>query len=238
MIHHLISCSHATCAIPEAHRTLFESVREEVESPSGWEPGALNLGQAFAMHFRTPLVHGDVSRLLIDLEEDDDQRWSPHSLALPEATRLKLADRHEKPYRTLLRQRIADALQRGAHLLHLLIHTAPGGDGAVDLDIPQDHPLAREIAAACRHRLLEDGIYARLRSPAGESALTHSLSQSYPDPRYAQLRVSVSQSFFLEGKPQKWDFLKKRLLFSMQQACSQTEKTLDATTGHDPGDPP
>jgi hypothetical protein len=220
MIQHLFSCSHATCAIPEAHRELFESAQEEVESPAGWEPGVLNLGQAFAMHFRTPLVHGDVTRLLIDLEQDGDARWSEISGKLPEPTRVKLGERHEKAYRSLLIQRIATGLQRGDVLLHLLIHTRSDGEGCVVLETPQTNPVAEEIASQWRNALIAGGIYTLLQHRSGASPLSKALAEAHPVANYAQIRLTVSQSFFLEGRPHKWDFVKKRLMNTLQTACA------------------
>jgi predicted N-formylglutamate amidohydrolase len=57
MIAYLISCDHATCAVPEPYREIFRGSEEVVSSKEGWEPGALNLAQGFAMKFSTPLVH-------------------------------------------------------------------------------------------------------------------------------------------------------------------------------------
>ena len=221
MIHHLFSCSHATCAIPEAHRELFESAQEEVESSAGWEPGVLNLGQAFAMHFRTPLVHGDVTRLLIDLEQDGDARWSRHSSKLPEPTRQKLADRHEKPYRGALEQRVADALQRGGTLLHLLLHTGPDREGGIELQTPGKSPAAADLASIWRNILIAEGLYALLQHQSGESPLTSALAEKFPMPAYMQIRLTVAQSYFLAGRPHKWDFIKKRLMATLQGACAQ-----------------
>lgn len=218
MIQYLLSCSHATCAIPEAHRELFESAEEEVQSAAGWEPGVLNLGQAFAMHFRTPLVHGDVTRLLIDLEQDGDARWSRHSAKLPETTRQKLADRHQKTYRSLLIQRIADGLQRGGHVLHVLLHTRADGEGGISLETPQPHTATEELASHWRNALIADGLYALLQHRSGQSPLTAALAEAHPVPGYMQIRLTVSQSFFLEGRPHKWDFIKKKLMQTLQAA--------------------
>src|SRR6478735_2045366 len=138
----LFSCDNATCAVPEAYREIFRGSEEVVGSTEGWEPGALNLAQGFAMKFRTPLVHGDVTRLLIDFAQDGDARWSRFSLKLPEATRGKVADRHERPYRLALNQRIAEDLRRHPALLHVMIHTDPATDGMVLLETPADAGLA------------------------------------------------------------------------------------------------
>ena len=72
----LFSCENATCAVPESYRNLFAEAEDVLTSSEGWEPGALNLGQAFAMKFGTPLAHGDVTRLLIDLEKHENDQWS------------------------------------------------------------------------------------------------------------------------------------------------------------------
>ena len=148
MTAYLISCEQATCAVPEAYREIFRGAEEEVESVDGWEPGALNLAQAFAMRFRTPLLHGDVTRLLIDIEQDGDQRWSRYSIKLAEATRLRIAERHEQPYRAQLGQRIAEDLRRHAAVLHVMVHTTATTDGTVTLETPPGAALAEKTAAA------------------------------------------------------------------------------------------
>lgn len=221
MISYLFSCAHATCAVPEAHRELFYDFEEIVQSQEGWEPGSLNLAQAFSMRFRTPLVHGDVTRLLIDLDQDDDARWSRFALRLPEATRGKLAERHEKPFRLLLQQRIAEDLRRKAVVLHVLVHTSSEHEGRVVIETPQSAPLAEGIAAEWRNRLVRDGIDARMHRQSGTSPLSCFLAERFPPEHYAQLRLTVSQSFFLEGRPLKWEPLKKLLMESLQAAVAE-----------------
>jgi len=219
----LFSCEHATCAVPEAYRELFRGSEEVVESTEGWEPGSLSLAQAFAMKFRTPLVHGDVTRLLIDLEKDGDERWSRFSLQLPETTRVKVADRHERPFRTQLCQRIAEDLRRHSRVMHVMIHTSPQIDGRVLLETPAAAPLAENLAAAWRGHLRNaesDALHAR---GSAASALETFLQGEYPADQYAQVRLTVSQSFFLEGRPWRWETLKKVLLESLTRAVEDSE---------------
>ena len=214
----LFSCEHATCAVPEAYREIFSGSEEVLTSKEGWEPGALNLAQGFAMRFRTPLVHGDVTRLLIDLEKDGDDRWSRFSMKLPEATRVKLGDRHERPYRLSLNQRIAEDLRRHEALLHVLIHTDPATEGLVMLETPVDATLADTYAAAWRTKLAAGDVDVRHVRGVGGTPLSESLSKSFPADRYAQIRLSVSQSFFLEGRPWRWETIKKFILASLAEA--------------------
>lgn len=216
----LFSSDYATCAVPEAYREIFRGSEDVVASTEGWEPGALNLAQGFAMKFRTPLVHGDVTRLLIDLEKDGDERWSRFSNKLPEATRHKVADRHERPYRMALNQRINEDLRRHAAVLHVMIHTDETTDGQVILRTPKGAVLAEKIADAWRALLRIDDLDVRHIRDAENHALGDSLSRSFPASQYAQLRLSVSQTFFLEGRPWRWETLKKRLLDSLAPAVA------------------
>ena len=217
----LFSCDYATCAVPEAYREIFRGSEEIVGSKEGWEPGALNLAQGFAMKFRTPLVHGDVTRLLMDFQQDGDARWSRFSLKLPEATRVKVADRHERPYRTMLNQRIAEDLRRHEALLHVMIHTDPATDGQVVLETPPGAELAEKFASAWRSRLVAADVDVRQVRGAEVGPLGAALTAKFPASQYAQVKLSVSQTFFLEGRPWRWETVKKLLLESLAAVASE-----------------
>lgn len=219
MIALLFSCENATCAVPEPYRELFRGAEDLVNSPFGWEPGALNLAQGFAMKFRTPLVHGDVTRLLIDFEQDGDARWSEYSSQLPEATRAKLADRHERPYRQSLKQRIEEDLRRHKAVLHVMIHTDPTTDAIVMLETPVGADLAAKLARGWRTQLVAADLDVRQVSGGGATPLSTLLTTTFPVEQYAQVRLSVSQSFFLTGKPWRWETLKKHLLDSLTRTA-------------------
>ncbi len=218
MTAYLFSCENATCAVPEAHRELFRGSEEIVTSTEGWEPGALNLAQGFAMRFRTPLVHADVTRLLIDFTQDGDARWSRFSSQLPDATRAKLVDRHERQYRLTLNQRIAEDLRRNDVVLHVMVHTDPNLNGVVLLETPPGAVLAEKIAAAWRALLVAADIDVRQVGGVPAEPLAETFGKQYPAERYAQIRLAVAQGFFLEGKPLKWETVKKVLLDSLGKA--------------------
>lgn len=219
----LFSCANATCAVPEAYRELFRGAEDAVASVEGWEPGALNLAQAFSMKFRTPLVHGDVTRLLIDLEKDCGDRWSRFSLQLPETTRSKLVERHERPFRAQLVQRIAEDLRRHAAVWHVLLHTSPEIDGRVLLETPAAAPLAESAAAAWRGLLHAAGVDVLHVRRVESNAMESSLAAEVPADQYAQIRLTVSQSFFLEGRPWRWETAKKILLETFARAVAECE---------------
>lgn len=211
----LFSCENATCAVPEAYREIFRGAEDQVNSSLGWEPGSLNLAQGFAMKFRTPLVHADVTRLLIDFEQDGDARWSEYSLKLPEATRAKLADRHERPFRQSLKLRIAEDLRRHETVMHVMIHTDPASEGMVMLETPAEGGFAEKLAQGWRGQLVAADLDVRQVTGSGSTPLSAMLCGAFPADRYAQVRLSVSQNFFLTGKPWRWETLKKHLLESL-----------------------
>ncbi len=215
----LFSCEHATCAVPEAHRELFRGQEDVLTSPEGWDPGSLNLAQGFSMKFRTPLVHGDVTRLLIDLAESGDARWSRFTEKAPEALRGKLVDRHERPYRLALRQRITESLRRHSAVLHLMIHTEAADHGGLILSTPTGADLAERFASAWRGSLAEAGLDVRQVTATGLGGLAEDLAAEFPAAQYAQVKLEVAQSFFLSGRPWKWEVLKKTLLATLAPAA-------------------
>jgi hypothetical protein len=223
MIACLFSCEYATCAVPEAFRELFKGSEELVTSAKGWDPGSLNLAQGFSMKFRTPLVHGDVTRLLIDLNQNGDERWSAISKTLPEATRLKLVDRHERPYRTALNARIAEDLLRNEAVLHVMVHTESGGQDCLVIETTQPDGIADDFASKWRGRLLADGVDVRIAREVVGGGLAASLIGAYPADRYLLLRLKVPQSYFLEGKPLRWATLKKVLIGSLSELVPKFE---------------
>lgn len=223
MIACLFSCEHATCAVPEAFRELFKGSEDLVTSAKGWDPGALNLAQGFSMKFRTPLVHGDVTRLLIDLNQDGDDRWSARSKTLPETTRAKLIDRHERPYRSSLNARIAEDLQRHDAVLHVMVHTEGSGEPCLVIETTQPDGLADDFAGKWRARLLAEGVDVRIAREVVGGGLAESLISAYPADRYLLLRLKVPQSYFLEGTPLRWGTLKKVLIGSLVSLVSTFE---------------
>ena len=220
MTSYLFSCEHATCAVPEAYRELFKGSEDIVQSTEGWEPGVLNLAQGFAMKFRTPLVHGDVTKLLIDLEQDGDERWSRFSMQAPETTRAKIADRHEKPFRTTLMQRIREDLRRHDTVLHVFLHTDPRTHGNVVLSTAKGAAKADEIASAWRDGLRMRGVDVVHHKVDDLPPIYAFLRSEFEGEAYHQLRIAVSQTFFLEGKPIRWDTIKKQLLETFATAAA------------------
>lgn len=222
MIPVFFSCEHATCAVPEPWRDLFRGHEEAVASEEGWEPGALNLAQGFASRFRTPLSHGDVTRLLIDLEAEGDARWSRLSSSLTEVQKGKLRDRHERPFREAVHHKVAEALRREPKVVQVLVRVEPLGEGVVRVEALIGDDEARRLAARWVESLRggADAINAEAFSVPEISSIGRMLRESFDAERVAVITLRVSRSYFLEGRPLRWEKAKKLLIESLYETLS------------------
>ncbi len=148
-------------------------------------------------------------------------------MKLPEATRLKVADRHERPFRALLRQRIAEDLRRYSAVLHVMIHADAETNGLVTLETAEGAVLAKKAAKAWRARMVAEDLDIRVGTIGADQALGMGLSQEFPAEQYARIRLGVSQTFFLEGRPWRWERVKKMLLESLAQAVEDIRPVSD-----------
>lgn len=215
----LITCPNATCAIPEAHRELFKGSEDLVSSTEGWEPGSLNLAQGLAMKFSTPLIHGEVSRLLIDLEQDGNKRWSKISSKLPEATRIKLVNRQQDKFRNTIEARLNEDFKRHDSVIHLDIHTAPIADGKIIMEHIAS-PLAQKIADNTVKLLPSNEVDSSSLPLMDKTPFNRWLLESFPSEKYGFIRITISQSFFMRSIPMRWETIKKSLI----QALVSTSK--------------
>lgn len=213
----LITCCHATCAVPEANRELFKGSEDLVSSTKGWEPGSLNLAQGLAMKLSTPLIHGDVTRLLIDLDQAGEKRWSKISSKLPEATRAKLVDRHEKKFRNAIDIRLTEDFKRYDNTVHLIINTAPIADGEITFEY-LGSALAQKISDGSVTKLPSAEVDSSSLPLQGKTAFIEWMLKTYDSPKYGIIRITVSQSFFMKSLPMRWETIKKSLI----QAISTT----------------
>ena len=67
------------------------------------------------------------------------------------------------------------------------------------------------------------------------NALGAALSEAFPADRYAQVKLSVSQTFFLEGRPWRWETLKKLLLESLVAVGNEVNVSAPESPSTGPG---
>lgn len=203
----LLSCEHATAFVPAAARLGLQE--GEGTGHEAWDRGAHELALALALELGVPLLAGQVSRLVVDLNRS---RSTPGavpqtSFGLPVPGNWSLAphDRTKRlaalhgPYRRSLRHEIRRSLRRHGRVVHLSIHsfTPVLGEVRREVEVGVLFDPAREAEAAEAAALLEGlraaGLDARPNEPyAGtEDGATTWLRTRFPDPQYSGLELEV-----------------------------------------------
>lgn len=200
----LLTCEHASRAVPRRYRHLFAGHEPLLEGHRGWDPGALVLAERLARHLDAELFAGSATRLLVDLN-----RSRHHPRLLSEITRplprperdLLLAD-HYDPFREKFAERVDRAVADGP-VLHLSVHSfTPVLDGRarnVDLGLLYD-PARREELATCRAWASAiaaslPGLRVRRNAPYRGAADGHvtALRRRHPGAMYRGVEIEVSQ---------------------------------------------
>ncbi|MBC7981190.1 MAG: hypothetical protein H7Y36_11565, partial [Armatimonadetes bacterium] len=136
---------------------------------------------------------------------------------LPEATKVKLIERHEKKFRMAIEQRLTEDFKRHTSVIHLLIHTAPIADGSIILEYSSsDH--ARIIAEATVNNLPASEITSRSSPLLEKTPLIRWLLENFDSGKYGLIRITVSQSFFLKSIPMRWETIKRSLIQAIEKS--------------------
>ncbi len=109
----LVTCEHATNHVPKEYAGLFDN--KILETHRGWDPGAQELAKAIAKALNAPLILGEVSRLLVEL----NRTVKIFSKFVPEELHLDLLQRYYEPYW----EKVREALKGKNNTLHLSIHS-------------------------------------------------------------------------------------------------------------------
>ncbi len=231
MSSYLFSCVKATYAVPGEYASLFSSHGDILSCSQGWEPGALNLAQACAMRFRTPLVHTETSCLLLDVERGEEQCWSRFTTSLSDHDKARLIERYWQSYRAQLHRRIRGDIDRHGLVFHVMIHSDPDQREHVVLSTPSKAELAKDLADKWIQSLRRDDLRCRHQAASHETNLSRELAQSHSPSQYAQIRLSVHQDFFLTGTPWQWATIKKHLLDTLAMSSHQVSAAANQRAG-------
>ncbi len=227
----LLTCEHATNAVPARWAHLFDSpaARDALASHRGWDPGAATLAQSFTdttsdlgpptsdLHPLSPLpgLLGTATRLLVDLNRSPGhpQFWSEFSRDLPPAEKDHIVREVYDPFRRAARTEI-ERLSGPQHapVFHLSVHTfTPHLDGDVrtakiGLLYDPERPLEVRWADAWEQalRTLAPDWRVRRNYPylgTDDGHVTH-LRTRYPPGAYAGIELEVNQTLVSNSENQ------------------------------------
>ena len=226
----VLSCEHASHDIPAEYRYLFKGSRALLISHRGWDPGALECAIRLADNLHAPLIKGDCSRLLIDLNRSlhHQQVFSEFTRALLKTERLALINSIYHPYHTQLQQTIARCIAKCGFALHLSIHSfTPVMNGnRRDADIGLLYDPRRQYEAALASRLkeclqnLDRNLKIRRNYPyrgIADGATSH-YRKFFADKKYAGLEIEINQRYPLGNDRKSWKQLQNAIIKTLNSA--------------------
>jgi predicted N-formylglutamate amidohydrolase len=227
----VLSCEHASNAVPARWRGLFADDPGVLETHRGWDPGALELARKLARRSGAALHAGRVTRLLADLNRSPENRralFSEWSRELPEPEREAILAQYYQPYRDAVRAAIEAELAAGRGVLHLSLHSfTPELRGELrnaDVGLLYDPARERELAFAksWRERLLalEPRLRVRRNYPyrGVDDGFMPWLRKRHGGSRYLAIELEVNQAWTLSGA---WPGLQTSLVESYLNAAHE-----------------
>lgn len=207
----VLTCEHASAAVPAAYRKRFAGHEAVLQSHRGWDPGTLPLGKRLAKHFQVPLFATQVTRLLIEVNRSlhHPQLFSEFSEPLPDAIKQELIAKYYLPHREAVEQQIRAQLRQSQTVLHVSLHSFTGQWHGVtrnaDIGLLYDPGRARERSlclnwqAALRQQLPDFVIRRNYPYLGKADGLTTSLRKKFPPSRYLGIEVEVNQNHATTG---------------------------------------
>jgi predicted N-formylglutamate amidohydrolase len=121
----LLTCEHASNAVPSRFRSIFSESRDLLNSHRGYDIGAKHYAQELSKRLSCPLLCGDVTRLLVDLNRSlhNPHLFSPISRSLDQTTKQKILSLYYTPFRANVRQFVEEKVSSGGRVIHLSCHS-------------------------------------------------------------------------------------------------------------------
>lgn len=245
----IVSCEHGGKRIPAAWRALFAGREALLASHRGYDAGALVLARDLADALHAPLFAATVSRLLVDLNRSpvNPARYSEITRALGKAERDRIHARYYQPYRRRIEHAIAQAIRRGARVVHISSHSfTPTLDGRVrnaDLGLLYDPQRPDEMAlclrwmAALQHHA--PALRVRRNYPyAGRAdGFCSWLRRHYPAERYLGIELEMNQRHATTGGA-AWPQLRAEVVAALLEAVKGERKVVGVETANEVSGPP
>lgn len=156
----LITCEHACNTVPERWQHLFAGAPGLLDSHRGYDRGSLEVAQVLARRLDAPLLTGEVTRLLVDLNRSAShpQHFSAFTRGLSREERESLDARYWKPHWGRYLEYLNELPGRVIHLAcHSFVPVLDGKTRNTDIGLLYD-PARRRERAWCR------ALAGRLRS--------------------------------------------------------------------------
>lgn len=200
----LITCEHASNAIPKAYQKLFSTAEKILETHLAYDIGAAALYTAFQKKQTGYYIRGKWSRLLVDLNRSisKERCFSQYTKALNQGEKQIILEKYYYPYRHAVFENISDLLEQKKNVLHLSLHSFTpylhGKKRETDIGLLYDpaRPTEKNFAAHLKN-LLKTKINCRIRYnypyKGISDGLTSTCRQHFPTTDYAGIEIECNQ---------------------------------------------
>ena len=225
----VLSCEHGGNQVPKMYQYLFKGHDVLLNSHRGWDPGALEISQRVAHHFKAPLTFSQVTRLLIELNrsEGHPQHFSLLSNLLDIDQKKSLAEKFYQPYRYQVMQSIRKSIQIDCFALHVSVHTfTPILDGIerqADIGILFDPDRTPEVKIAEKWIGLLNGnadFQCKANYPylGVDDGFTTTLRAQFKAEEYAGLELEINQKLIL--MPDKKELVIEKIINTLGEVIA------------------
>ncbi len=157
----LVTCEHASPAVPPEWREQLEPYCAASETHRVWDPGAPDIAERLAKLLRAPLFNGEQTRLLVDLNRSvgHPELFAPVLREIPDTQKTAILTRHYYPFRHRVIRLLEQWLTEKLPVIHLSVHSfTPVLDGETrdagfGLLYDPAHPPERSLATVWLHCL-------------------------------------------------------------------------------------
>lgn len=201
----VVSCEHASNAIPAILRRRIRIEPEILKGHRGWDIGALALAKTVAPALNAKLVAATFSRLVVDANRNErhPRVFSEYSRGLDEADRNALLEAYHRPYRASVEREVRNAMASGP-VLHLSIHSfTPVLNGVTrntevgllfDPRRTSETQFCRELQRKLGDRLAPMRIRRNYPYRGTSDGLTTVLRGKFPARQYVGVEIEINQA--------------------------------------------
>lgn len=220
----IVTCEHATNAIPRAYQAYFQGAKSALDSHRGLDFGALHIALEIQKKLSAPLFKAEVSRLLVDCNRSlhHQDLFSEWSGWYSSSEKQLILEQFYFPYRKNIEAAIQHEIQKQRPIIHLSIHSfTPVLDQIerqAEIGLLFDPKRQREqsIARRIQQLLIKQDLAYRIRMnypyKGNSDGLTTYLRQRFSADGYMGLEIEVNQALVMQ----------KNALNRISQALSET----------------
>jgi predicted N-formylglutamate amidohydrolase len=121
----LLTCEHASNAVPAEFRALFAKAKSVLNSHRGWDPGSLSMAKIFQRRMSAPLFQTRATRLLVEPNRSigHARLFSEFTCGLDQQSKQKILARYYFDHRNQVESWIRKQINAAETVLHLSLHT-------------------------------------------------------------------------------------------------------------------